>query len=383
MERVGVLFANDFPPIASGIATFFYNIWRHLPPDRTEVLAPKVDGAQGFDRGQGFRILRVRLPLGEGSRAKLLKTVATMLWAIRLAASRRVSKFHCGQVFSSGVAGWVCHRIFRVPYVVYVYGSETVRLGQGTYGRRLMRRVLDACECVLTNSDSTTDEFARFGVRRAKLRKITPGVDTRLFRPGPRDSELVERFGLADRPVLLTVARLDQRKGHDMVMRGLARLGARGGDAVYLIVGRGREEARLRELASELGLEDRVVFAGYVSDEDLPKYYTVCDLFAMPNRVTRGTALEGDIEGFGISFLEANACGKPVIGGRSGGAIEAVEEGVTGLLVDPESEEEIAEAIGTLLEDRSLARRLGENGRRRVEEAFDWRYLARQIEEIL
>ena len=167
-----------------------------------------------------------------------------------------------------------------------------------------------------------------------------------------------------------------------MVMRGLARLHARGEDVIYLIVGRGREEARLRELASELGLEDRVAFAGYVPDGDLPRYYRVCDLFVMPNRVTQGTALEGDIEGFGISFLEANACGKPVIGGRSGGAIEAVEEGVVGVLVDPESEEEIAAAIGTLLEDRSLARRLGENGRRRVEDAFDWRYLARQVEEI-
>ena len=377
------LFANDFPPIVSGIATFFHNIWRHLPPDRIVVIAPEVEGARTFDRKQRFRIVRIRLPLGETPRAKLLKTGVTVLWALRLAASGRVAKFHCGQVLSSGVAGWVCRRLFRVPYVVYVYGSEIVRLGQGTYGRRLIHRVLSACESAITNSDSTTEEFAGFGVERARLRKITPGVDTRFFRPSDRDPELIERFSLAQKRVLLTVARLDQRKGHDMVIRALARLGDLARDVVYLVVGKGREEPRLRRLASELGVEDRVVFVGYVPDEDLPRYYALCDVFVMPNRITKGTDLAGDIEGFGISFLEANACGKPVIGGRSGGATEAVMEGVTGLLVDPESEEEIAGAIGRLLEDRSLADRLGENGRRRVEEAFDWRHLAKQVEKIL
>ena len=103
----------------------------------------------------------------------------------------------------------------------------------------------------------------------------------------------------------------------------------------------------------------------------------------MPNRITEGTALSGDIEGFGISFIEANACGKPVIGGRSGGATEAIQEGITGLLVDPTSVKELADAVEHLSKDRELAERLGRQGRERVERSFDWQYLAQQLEEIL
>jgi phosphatidylinositol alpha-1,6-mannosyltransferase len=277
----------------------------------------------------------------------------------------------------------ICKELFGVPYVVYVYGSETVRLGRGWVGRKLMKGILDGSEWVVTNSEATSREFVAFGVCKGKIRRVYPGVDLTVFRPDPPDQVLLERYRLGGRRVLLTVARLDQRKGHDTVMRAIARERERLGEAVYLIVGTGREEGRLRNLAKELGLEDRVIFVGYVPDGELPGYYTLCDLFVMPNRVTEGTSLAGDVEGFGITFIEAAACGKPSIGGRSGGAVEAIVDGETGFLVDPLSVEEVASAIVRLLEDHELRERLGRKGRERVERMFDWRIVARQVEEIL
>lgn len=372
-----VFFANDFPPVASGIATAFLNLCRRLPPERILVIAPRLPGDREVDADLPFPVRRICLPTGEGRVSKLLKTGVTLLHALKMAALERPSRLHCGQVLSSGVAGWVCRRLFGIPYVVYVYGSESVRWGRG----RVMRRALEGSCRVVTNSDATSAEFRSFGVPGEKLMRVYPGVDPRRFRPGPRDPDPLRRYGLDGKRVILTVARLDQRKGHDVVLRALARLDAP--DVVYLIVGRGREEARLRALAGACGVVDRVRFAGFIPDADLPAVYNLCDIFAMPNRVTEGTALAGDVEGFGISFVEAGACGKPVVAGRSGGAVEAVLDGETGLLVDPRSDQGVAEAIQRLLKDPAEARRLGEAGRRRAEALFDWDALARQVEAIL
>lgn len=387
-KRKAILWANDFPPVVSGIATYFYNLWRVLPEDCTVIVAPKTVGYRAFDARHRMRVRRIWLPLGRSGSAKLAKTFLTIFYALGIAASGMPVKFHCGQVLSSGIAGWLCKKLFGIPYVVYVYGSETVRLGRGKVMARTMHRVLRESQWVVPNSDFTAREFQAFGVSREKLRKISPGVDPDFLRPGPKDPSLLERLELGGKYVLLTVARLDVRKGHDMVMRALRKVTeqrkADGGreEVVYLIVGRGQEEKRLRRLASELGLEDKVIFAGYVLDAELPRYYNVCDVFVMPNRITQETSLAGDLEGFGISFLEAGACGKPVVAGRSGGVEEAVRDGVTGLLVDPNSEEEIAEAILRLLEDRAWAQELGKQGRRRAE-TLSWQKLAEQVAEIL
>ncbi|MBI4553986.1 MAG: glycosyltransferase family 4 protein [Candidatus Latescibacteria bacterium] len=378
-----VLWANDFPPVTSGIATYFVNLWRHLPPDRVAVIAPRLPGAAEIDRTLPFPVRRVWLPLGESAVVKGVKTLLTILRALLLCVTERPARFHCGQVFSSGIAGLAGHKLCGIPYVVYVYGSETVRLGQGGLARRLMQAVLRESERVVACSTFTASEFVEFGVNGDHILVVYPGVDTDRFRPGEPDRELVDRFQLDGKYVLLTVARLDERKGHDTVIRALAALGAEGERFVYLIVGKGREEARLRRLADDLGLRDRVVFAGYVPDADLPRYYTLCTVFVMPNRMTTQTALAGDIEGFGISFIEASACGKPVIAGRSGGAQEAVVDEETGLLVDPESPDAVAAALLRVFRDPDFARRLGEAGRRRAEAEYDWRRLAKRVEEIL
>jgi len=143
----------------------------------------------------------------------------------------------------------------------------------------------------------------------------------------------------------------------------------------YLIVGTGEEKQNLERLTRDLGIASLVTFVGYVPEAQLPDYYNVSDLFVMPNREESN----GDIEGFGMVFLEAGASAKAVLGGRSGGASEAVLDGVTGLLADPQSVEEITSCLKTLLGNSDLRAKLGEAGRRRAVNEFDWDCRAEQL----
>jgi phosphatidylinositol alpha-1,6-mannosyltransferase len=180
--------------------------------------------------------------------------------------------------------------------------------------------------------------------------------------------------------VILSVGNLVARKGHDMVIRALPRLRLIVPEVTYLIVGQGSYRTQLENLARSLGIRDCVIFAEWVSAEDLPDIYALSDVFVMPSR----EQLEAcDVEGFGLVFLEASACAKPVVGGRSGGIPDAISDGVTGLLVNPYEPEDIANALARLLTDNSLAIRLGQQGRFRVIKHFAWARIADQVQGIL
>jgi phosphatidylinositol alpha-1,6-mannosyltransferase len=168
------------------------------------------------------------------------------------------------------------------------------------------------------------------------------------------------------------------RKGHRAAVQAFAKVATEFPEAHYLIGGTGPEESRIRQQVQDLGLENRITFAGFIPGEQLPELYNLCDVALLANR----QEADGDIEGFGIVFLEANAAGKPVIGGRSGGAIEAIEHGVTGYLINPDDPDEIAAALRKLLSDRSLRERLGAAGRERVISEFQWQTRARILDGI-
>ncbi|MFH0988202.1 MAG: glycosyltransferase family 4 protein, partial [Parcubacteria group bacterium] len=150
-------------------------------------------------------------------------------------------------------------------------------------------------------------------------------------------------------------------------------------NAVYVIVGSGVYENELRVAVEKFGVKDKVLFVTDAVDNDLPLFYQSCDLFAMPCR----ELANGDVEGFGIVYLEANLFGKPVVAGRSGGAAEAVIDGQTGLVVEPNDANAIAEALVALLTDEQRAKILGEAGRKRVVEQFDWKKQADKVRQLL
>jgi phosphatidylinositol alpha-1,6-mannosyltransferase len=289
----------------------------------------------------------------------------------------RPDMIHVGDLYPQAVTAMVLKRLFGVPYAVYCHGEEITQADRHQSERRMRDAVYHNSDLVIAASSFARTNLLRIGIPEDKIHKVTPGVDCRRFSPGERSAGLSRRFSLQGKQVLLTVARMVPRKGHARVIAAIAELAKRNPNLSYIIVGRGPEESALRHFAKDRGVDHMVHFAGVVSDDQLPEYYRQCDVMVMPNSED-----DGDVEGFGMVFLEANAVGKPVIGGLSGGASEAVLHGETGYLVQPDDTRELATTLERLLTDHELRRRLGEYGMQRARRHFEWDTRARRIEHL-
>jgi phosphatidylinositol alpha-1,6-mannosyltransferase len=240
----------------------------------------------------------------------------------------------------------------------------------------LARHVCLHAAAVLANSRFTAQLVESLGVPSSRIRVIYPGVDPTRFTPDARP-HAAAALKPGGGPVLLSVGRLQRRKGHDTVIEAIAALRQELPDLHYLIAGDGQERARLEELAGARGVADRVTFLGEVDDAQLPGLYAACDIFVMPNRSDAH-----DVEGFGIVFLEAAATARPSIGGRSGGAPEAVLDGQTGLLVNGTDAFDLAQAVRVLAASSSLRASMGSAGRTRVLESFTWERAAAELQAL-
>ena len=247
------------------------------------------------------------------------------------------------------------------------------KVGRSRFKRWTARRILEGCAVVVANSRWTADlardvlESLGCHALAADVRVVHLGTTPSHFRPGIDPRPLRRQHGLDGGPWLLTVARLDFHKGIDTVIRALPAIRAAVPGARYAVAGVGSRRAALEALVAELGLGDAVRLLGFVPEADLPALYNAADVFVLASR--RHDLL---VEGFGISCVEASASGLAVIGSRSGGIPEAVREGETGLLVDPDDPAAVAAAAVRVLEDEALRRRLGAAGRAAVEHYYNW-----------
>lgn len=357
-----LLITNDFPPTVGGIATWYERICATVPPECVFVLAPRMPGDLSFDTMQPYTIRRVRTPTSRHPLARVAQLAILCAYAVRTVLRERIDAIHIGQLHL-GPIGLILKRLFKMPYVVYLHGGEMASYMGFAVVRAAARSLVQNARTMVVNSAYTLRHFEGLGVHHPHAVILTVSVQTNHFRPTVDAQGVRTRYGLDGQKVILTVARLDDYKGHDMVIQALPHVREAAGPLRYLIVGRGREERRLRLLANSLGCSQEVIFAGYVPESELPSVYAGCDVFVMPSRALP----HGDFEGFGIVFLEAGACGKPVIGGRSGGVPEAVIDGVTGVLVNPTDVGEIADALARILLDHHEAARLGAQGRLRAE----------------
>jgi phosphatidylinositol alpha-1,6-mannosyltransferase len=232
----------------------------------------------------------------------------------------------------------------------------------------MVRRVLRGAQLLIANSHNTAEILARDWPREARrVRVLHPGVDTRRFSPAPADDSARQRLGWGDRQVILTVGRLQLRKGHDHLIQALPEVRAACPRVLYAIAGEGEERPRLERLVEELGLREHVTFLGALNDGALVEHYRHCDLFALPNRT-----IGHDIEGFGMVLLEAQSCGKPVLAGDSGGTRETLVNGETGRIVDCRTPATLAAALASMLADRQRLAAMGRAGREWVEDRFAW-----------
>lgn len=280
---------------------------------------------------------------------------------------------HCARVMPEGVEAWLNRLAGGTPYVCWAHGEEIVTAGTSRELMFLATRVYCGALVNIANSHNTARMLESCGVPPSAIRVVHPGVDVERFHPGVDGRRLRAAHVKDDELVLLTVGRLQRRKNHVLVVDAMAQLSDI--PIRYLIAGDGEERRPIEERVAALGLRDRVTFLGAVPDADLPSLYAACDVFVMPNCL-----VDGDLEGFGIVFLEAAATGRPAIGGRTGGVSEAIAEGHTGLLVEGTDAGELADAIRSLV-NPDRRRELGAAARARAAD-FTWDRAARQVEAI-
>ncbi len=254
----------------------------------------------------------------------------------------------------------VAHHLQKiVPFLAIGHGIEVWKIPKPS-----VRNALRFASGLAAVSDFTRQRMAEaLNISPDQIALLPNTFDEEKFVPGPKPHSFLKRYGLTrNQPVILTIARLSESeryKGYDQVLRALPAIRQRFPNVRYILGGDGADRARVESLIRELRLESNVTLTGFVPDYDLCSHYNLCDVFAMPSKG----------EGFGIVFLEALACGKPVVAGNKDGSVDAVLNGELGTLVDPDNVAEIAEAIIQNVEGR---KEKVEDLRRKVIEVYGY-----------
>ncbi|MFL5244262.1 MAG: glycosyltransferase family 4 protein [Gemmataceae bacterium] len=376
-----LLITEVFPPKTGGSGRWFWEIYRRLPREDF-VIAAGQDPRQGeFDATHDLHLMRLPLSFTTWGIASIsgLRQYIRTAWSIRrIVTSNRTTMLHCGKCLPEGLLAWILHRFTGLPYLCYVHGEE-LNLASGSRELAwLTRRVLRGAHIVIANSRNTIGILKEnWGLSEESVRLLHPGVDTDWFVPAEPSEQARKALGWSNRTVLLTVGRLQKRKGHDHLIMALKCIKESISDVLYGIVGDGAEMDYLKDLTQRHNVDNYVQFLGELNDEALKRCYQQCDLFVLPNR-----QVGQDIEGFGMVLLEAQACGKPVVAGTSGGTVETMDIPNTGLVVDCEDPETLAKAIISLLQDGNRLHEMAMAARPWTVKRFDWKTLAIRASEL-
>ncbi len=372
-----VLVTTDFPPAVGGTQTYAFELAArmHTEVDRFEVVAPRENGSDEVDEvlpfsvhriqtGANFFPLRARQKLNRRFREGRVDAAFCVSWPAALACLLAGSKRYGITLFCAAHGRELLLNPWsHVPLISRFPGVSSLY-------PRLRDRVLQSVDTFFPVSRYTGTLLKDAGVAEGRIRVHGNGTDPRRFFPEDA-SDLRMQLGASSRPVVLSICRLVERKGIDTLIRSIIAVRRLFPDIFCLIGGDGPDRQRLEELVDRLNLDRHVRFCGRISYSELRSYYNVCDVFAMPAREQIP-----DVEGFGIVFLEASACGKPVIGTRTGGIPDAVIDQSTGILINPDDPDECAEALIQILSDAQLARRLGRSGVNHVARTANWNSVA-------
>lgn len=378
-----LLVSYDFPPLLGGVSTCAHHLALTLarhPDLDLRVLAPRHPGWEEFDRKAPFTVVRVPA----ARRARLAP------FAIALAALKELIFWRPNAIlnlfwFPDGLATFFLARVFGCPYFIYAHGVEILESEKNLW-KRCRKRLAFLKRAVFRHAGGVfaVSEFTRHLVHEQcrlpldRIRVVNNGVDCEEFFPAEKHPTVALQFSYEGRYVFLTVTRLCDYKGCDQVIRAVRKLRREFPQVLYLIGGTGPDRERLERMVRYYGLEQHVALLGKVPSENLPALYQAADCFVLVSREDR---LTPNVEGFGIVFLEAAACGKPSIAGRSGGTSDAVAHGDSGWLVDPLDTDLLAERMGNLIREPNLGVAAGARARVRAESFFRWDEVGRQLAE--
>ncbi len=348
----------DFPPQPGGIQQVAHKLVSHLVNATAQVLTLDAAGSQAWDAAYAHRVVRVAT--GRDHRRAILRLNAAALTAATSFRPDLVLAMH----IVAGPAAVAIRRTQRIPLVTYLHAKEVADRP------RLARFTMGNSDRIIAVSGYTAALAERAGADMDRVAVIPPGVD---WRELPQTQRLT-------RPSIVTVARLENEyKGHDVMVRALPLVRARLPGVQWVVVGDGSRRREIEQMAAAHAVADAIRLTGTVSDAARDEWLDRAHVFAMPSRLPPNG---GAGEGFGIVYLEAGVHGLPVVAGRAGGALDAVVDGATGLLVDPTNHVQVADAISNLLLDRDRAARMGAAGSDRAR-AFAWPAIARRVQSVM
>ncbi|MDQ6938095.1 MAG: glycosyltransferase family 4 protein, partial [Actinomycetota bacterium] len=348
-RRRVLVVTNDFPPRLGGIQSFVHALVAALPPAEVVVYASAHAGAPAFDAAQPFPV--IRHPTG-----LLLPTASARRRITAVLTEYRARAVWFGAAAPLGLLAGSLRTAGAQRLVATTHGHEAGWSGLPV-ARTALRRIASQVDVMTFLGEYTRRRLAAAVGDRCPLTRLAPGVDTDRFRPGLDGEAVRARYGIAaSAPTVVCVSRLVPRKGQDTLIDAWPEVRRAVPGARLLLVGRGPYERSLRARADRRGVGTEVVFAGGVDEQQLPAHVGAGDVFAMPCRTRRGGL---DVEGLGLVYLEASACGRPVLAGASGGAPDAVLDGRTGFVVDGRRPGAVAERLIALLRDDRRRDRLG------------------------
>ncbi|MCP1092517.1 glycosyltransferase family 4 protein [Bacillaceae bacterium OS4b] len=374
----------DFPPESGGIQNYVYGIVSNLNPDNSFVLTSDHLGFEKYntyDESQNFKVFRTKMS-GNNSIINKISIMLNLVYQlIFLKFKLKYTEIHFGTVFPIGLVGPLAKKLLNVRYVVYIHGFDVLSLQKSNFSYKLLLYILKNANKIICNSSYTKKVIIDMGLNEERIAIISPGIDIEIedksFEVTKRS--IIEKFSLQDKRVLLTVSRLVERKGHDKVLASMVNIVKEIPDIYYVICGDGPDKSRLINLVKEYKLEESVIFTGSLPKDELEALYQTAEVFIMPSREIKN---KGDVEGYGIVFLEANYYKLPVIAGNSGGIPDAVLDGKTGYLVDPLDEDEISEKIKKLLFNKELSAKMGEDGYNWVVGNCQWKHRVEQLQNL-
>jgi len=355
-DKKVLLVTNDLGPRAGGIETFVLGLIEGLPKDSLIIYTSSQKGDKAFDAQllEKFGAVVIR------DRAKmLLPTPRITRKAVKILKQQQIKNVWFGAAAPLALMAEKLRSAGASNIVALTHGHE-VWWAKIPILKSLLKKIIKDVDHLGYLGDFTKGEIAKISNQPQKFLQIAPGIDTQHFAPKSARGDLIEKYRLDGRRVIVSVGRLVHRKGQDELVKAMPKILEQFPDAILLFVGEGPIKQMLFNSAKQLGVLPKVVFAGRVSHHDLPDYICLGEIFAMPVR-SRFSGLE--VEGLGIVYLEASACGLPVIVGNSGGAVDAVLDKKTGLLVDGTKSDQIADAICELLANPERAKQMGAAGR--------------------
>ncbi len=376
-----LLLSEIFPPRIGGSGRWLWELHRRLTGFDIDVVADDGPGAAEFDANAELRIHRLPMSFPDWGLLEPrggLKYVETFFRLRRLVDRIRPDVIHSARCLPEGLLALLINQRRTIPFRCFAHGEELTLTDRSRELRWLIRRVATSAAGFVCNTEHTREILVRTcGPYDEKCIVLHPGVDASRFTPAPPDPAVRDRLGWTGRRVVLTVGALQKRKGQDMMIRALPEIRRRCPDVLYAMMGEGWEKPYIDSLVAEYQVADLVQFRGVPDDDELVQCYQQCDLFVLANR-----QVDWDIEGFGIVLIEAQACGKPVIAGVSGGTLETLEPGRTGELIPCETPDELTRVVSEFLVDPERRHRFGARARQHVVERFDWTVLTRRAETL-